>query len=192
MFPGDRSFNVKLNMTSNDNRLTPIIDTQRMNIILTSNRVNNAISDYVTDNRVNTLTEDPTACQYVSHENVLESPAESIKIILSAHINNYSDIRAFYAISDTQGFNPIFVPFPGYDNLNAKGEIISVADSNGKPDSYTTLSDAEGFTSVPYKEYAFTANNLPSFKAYRIKFVLTSTNQTYVPRVRELRVITLA
>ena len=192
VFPGDRSFNVKLNMTSNDNRLTPIIDTQRMNIILTSNRVNNAISDYVTDNRVNTLTEDPTACQYVSHENVLESPAESIKIILSAHINNYSDIRAFYAISDTQGFNPIFVPFPGYDNLNAKGEIISVADSNGKPDSYTTLSDAEGFTSVPYKEYAFTANNLPSFKAYRIKFVLTSTNQTYVPRVRELRVITLA
>ena len=76
--------------------------------------------------------------------------------------------------------------------MNAKGEIISVADSNGKPDSYTTLSDAEGFTSVPYKEYAFTANNLPSFKAYRIKFVLTSTNQTYVPRVRELRVITLA
>jgi len=193
-FPGDRSFNIKLNLSSVDNRLSPIIDVQRMNIILTSNRVNNVISNYVTDNRVNTLTEDPTACQYISKENVLEASASSIKIIMSAHINDYSDIRAFYAINDSENFNPIFVPFPGYDNLNTKGEIINVSDSNGKPDNYVSLSDSRGFLSedLDYKEYTFTANNLPSFRAYRIKFVLTSTNQAYVPRVRELRVITLA
>ena len=34
--------------------------------------------------------------------------------------------------------------------------------------------------------------DLPPFKYYRVKFVLTSTNQTYVPRVSDLRVITLA
>ena len=192
--PGDRSFNIKLNLSSIDNRLSPIIDIQRMNVILTSNRVNDVISDYVTDNRVNTLTEDPTACQYISQENVLETSASSIKIIMSAHINDYSGIRAFYAISDSENFNPIFVPFPGYDNLNTKGEVIDVSNSNGKPDSYASLSDASGFLSqdLEYKEYTFTASNLPSFKSYRIKFVLTSRNQAYVPRVRELRVITLA
>ena len=192
--PGDRSFNVKLTLSSVDNRLSPIIDVQRMNAILTSNRVNNPVTDYAKDNRVNSINEDPNACQYISKENVLETSASSIKIVLSAHVNAYSDIRAFYAVSDSENFNPIFVPFPGYDNLNTKGEIVNFANSSGRPDNYVTLSDVSGFLpqDLAYKEYTFTANDLPAFRAYRIKLVLTSSNQAYVPRVRELRVITLA
>jgi len=33
---------------------------------------------------------------------------------------------------------------------------------------------------------------LPSFKSYRIKLIMTSTNQVYVPRMKDLRVIALA
>ena len=43
-----------------------------------------------------------------------------------------------------------------------------------------------------YKDYNFTANNLPSFKSFRVKLVLTSTNQAYAPRFSNLKVITLA
>ncbi len=43
-----------------------------------------------------------------------------------------------------------------------------------------------------FKEYEFNMEDLPEFKYYRIKFVLTSTNQVYVPRISNLRVITLA
>ena len=43
-----------------------------------------------------------------------------------------------------------------------------------------------------FKEYAFTATDLPSFKFYRIKIVMTSTSQSYPPRMRNLRVIALA
>ena len=32
----------------------------------------------------------------------------------------------------------------------------------------------------------------PSFKSYRIKLVMTSTNQTYPPKLKDLRVICLA
>ena len=42
------------------------------------------------------------------------------------------------------------------------------------------------------REHEFNMENLPPFKYYRIKFLLTSTNQVYVPRVSNLRVITLA
>ena len=45
---------------------------------------------------------------------------------------------------------------------------------------------------LTFKEYEFNMEDLPAFKFYRIKFVLTSTNQVYVPRVSNLRVITLA
>ena len=40
--------------------------------------------------------------------------------------------------------------------------------------------------------FEFNMDELPPFKFYRVKFVLTSTNQVYVPRVSNLRVITLA
>ena len=45
---------------------------------------------------------------------------------------------------------------------------------------------------LKFKEYEFNIEDLPEFKYYRFKFILTSTNQTYVPKVSNLRVITLA
>ena len=43
-----------------------------------------------------------------------------------------------------------------------------------------------------YKEMTFTIDQLPAFKSYRIKLLLTSTSQVYVPRIKDLRVIALA
>ncbi len=45
---------------------------------------------------------------------------------------------------------------------------------------------------INFKEYTFTADELPAFRTYRIKLVMTSTSQAYVPRVQDLRVIALA
>ena len=194
VLPGDRSFNMSLSLASNDSRVSPIIDTERMSAILTSNRVDKLISDFTTDNRVDTLEDDPSGAQYISKENTLETSATSIKIIVDAHINEYSDIRAFYAIGENPGFDPIFVPFPGFDNLNEKGQIISVEKSSGKTDVFVPPSEVRGFhpDDLQYKELTFTANDLQAFKSFRIKFVMTSTNQAYVPRLTSLKVISLA
>jgi hypothetical protein len=192
--PGDRSLNISLELTTQNEFVSPVIDTQRMSAILTSNRVDSPISNYAIDNRVNSITEDPTSCQYVSKENTLENPASSLKIVLDAHINNYSDIRAFYAISESSNFDPIFVPFPGFDNLNDRSEIIALEDSNGKSDTFNAVSDVSGFASqdLDFREYTFTADDLPSFKSFRIKILLTSSDQTYPPRMKDLRVIATA
>ena len=64
---------MRLFLSSTDTRISPVIDSQRTNAILTSNRVNNMISNYATDPRVNSTTEDPTAFQYISKEIVLEN-----------------------------------------------------------------------------------------------------------------------
>ena len=192
--PGNKSMNMRLTLGTTNTRLSPVLDTQRISTILTSNRVNSVIENYATDARVDTIDEDPSAFQYISKEISLENSASSIKIILDAHINLYSDIRAFYAISENSNFDPIFIPFPGYNNLNTKGEIINFEDSNGLSDNPISKSNFIGFTSpkLDYREYTFTENELPIFRSYRIKLVLTSTNQVYVPRVQNLRVITLA
>ena len=192
---GSRSFNVTLTLETSNTNLSPVVDLQRMSAVLISNRIDSPISDYKQDPRVNSLFEDPTACQYVSRENSLANSASSIKVLLDAHINEFSEIRAYYAISAIPNFDPIFEPFPGYKNLNDLGQVISSAESDGLPDRFIPKADAgAGFKSneLTYREYEFNMDELPPFKYYRIKFVLTSTNQTYVPRVSNLRVITLA
>jgi len=192
--PGNKSMNLRLRLDTSNTYLSPVIDTQRVSAILTSNRVNSAISNYASDARPNSILDDPTAFQYISKEISLESPATSLKLILNAYINSYCDIRAFYSISENSGFDPIFVPFPGYMNLDFRSQIISVEDSDGRPDKFITPSSSLKFESnfLDFKEYSFTADNLPSFRNYRIKIVATSTNQVYVPRIKDLRVIALA
>lgn len=189
-----KSMNMRLFLNSINPKVSPVIDTQRISTILTSNRINKVIDNYATDNRANGIENDPSAFKYISKEVALENSASSIKILLDAHINNYCDIRAFYAIGENQGFDPIFTPFPGYRNLDSKKQIINFEDSDGLSDVFVEPSISLGFESkdLTYREYSFTADLLPSFRFYRIKLVLTSTNQVYPPRVKNLRVIALA
>ena len=192
--PGSKSMNMRLFLNTVDTRVSPVIDTQRVSAVLTSNRVNNVITDYATDSRVDSIDEDPTACQYISKEIVLENSASALKIILSAHINVDADIRAFFSVGKTPGAEPTFSPFPGFSNLNIKGEVIAPQNNNGQPDAFIVKSSSlvHDTSLADYREYTFSINDLPSFKTYRIKLNLTSTNQCYVPRVKELRVIALA
>jgi hypothetical protein len=191
---GSKSMQMRLFLSSTDTRISPVIDSQRTNAILTSNRVNNIISNYATDPRVNSAVDDPTAFQYISKEIVLENSASSLKIILSAHINQGSDIRAFFATNNKPGLIPVFTPFPGYANFNQRGEVIAPENNNGESDSFITKSNNITFDSraLNYREYTFTIDRLPSFRTYRIKLGMTSTGQCFVPRVKELRVIALA
>jgi hypothetical protein len=191
---GNKSLNLRVFLNTEDPKVSPVIDTQRVSAILTSNRINDEIDNFATDNRVNTIGTDPSAFQYISKEINLENPATSIKIILDAYINNYSDIRALYYISDSPNSIPIFTPFPGYNNLDENGQIINFEDSDGLSDTFIQPSSAFGFdsSSVEFREYTFTADLLPSFRYYRIKLIGTSTNQVYVPRIKNLRVIALA
>ena len=192
--PGEKSLQLRCFLNTSDSRVSPVIDAQRCSVITVSNRINNIISDYATDSRVNGLDTDPTSCQYITKELILENSATSIKVTVDAHIHLDSDIRAFYAISDKDGFEPIFTPFPGYKNLNVRGQVINENANNGQSDKLVPKTNAYGFDSsgLQFKEYTFTVDRLPSFRNYRVKLILTSNNQVYVPRIRDLRVIALA
>jgi len=192
--PGNKSMSLRMFLNSVDTRVSPVIDAQRMNTILSTNRINNSVTDYITDSRVNTIDSDPSAFQYISRELSLENSASSIKIILNGYINTYSDIRAFYCVSDQPTANPVFAPFPGYLNFKPNGEIVSLKDSDGQSDTLIQKTNVLDFNSnnLEFKEYTFTMDNLQPFRFYRIKLVLSSTNQVYVPRVKDLRVIALA
>ena len=185
---------MRLFLNTTNTKLSPQIELQRCNIITTSNRINSVISDYAADSRVNSVGSDPTACQYISKEIVIENPATSIKVMLDAHINATADIRAFYAINNDSGSEPIFTPFPGHLNIDSRGFVIDEKDNDGRSNKLVTHSNKDGFgyTDCHFKEYVFEVDRLPSFRTYRIKIVMTSTSQVFVPRMRDLRVLALA
>jgi len=192
--PASKSLNLLLTLTNSDPRLSPVIDLTRTSVITTSNRVNKVIAnnEYSTNNTVNSLYTDPNAFVYVSKAIGITNPATSIKLYVTADINTYCDIRALYSISNNEQEDPVFELFPGFNNLNNLGETIDVANSDGTPDQPVPQNTALTFDEPLFTEYEFTVNDLPSFKYYRIKLILTSTNQSYVPKVKDLRAIVLA
>ena len=159
---GSKSLQMTLSLTTTDSRVSPVVDGERISAILTSNRVNDIITNYATDDRVSKVDTDPTACQYISKEMLLENHATSLKVILSSHLHLDADIRVFYAINNKEGVDPIFVPFPGYQNLNNKGEVIAPQDSNGLPDKFVSKSNSSGFDGslLEFKDYTFSVDQL--------------------------------
>ena len=192
--PGFKSLALNFNLSSNTSIKSPVIDLDRVGLALISNRVNSVITDYATDGRTSSLIEDPTAFSYASNVVELENSATSLKVILSAYVSVFSEIRAFYSVSNSLENELIYYPFPGYTNLDVNKNIINFSNNNGLPDKLvpkdTELRLDHGHLS--YAEYEFSIDRLPSFRYFSIKLIGTSTNQAYPPRIREFRTIALA
>ena len=189
--PGNKSLNLNMSINTTDSRISPMIDLENCKMIFISNIINNPISNYSKDYRVNTLPDDPNLFVYVTPPIELQTSASSIKLILDAYVSNTSDIRAFYSIGKNSN---IFIPFPGYNNINSNGSVIDISNSDGNPDIKVPKTDVYSFEpdSSIFSEYQFTIDGIESFKIFRIKLIGTTENQSNVPIIKNLRAIALA
>jgi len=189
-FPGNKSTNISVNFFTNDSRISPAIDLSNTSLTLVSNRINNPITDYANDSRVNTIKEDPHLFSYITTPIRLENPASSIKVLFDAYIRQGSDVRVLYSINGSDRFTL----FPGDLNIATNGSIINPLNSNGKPDKKQVKVDRNlgNPRSYEFKEYVFTVNLNTSFEDFRIKLVGSSENQAFVPIIRNFRALALA
>ena len=193
--PRNKSFTLKVNMSSDDANLSPVLDLQNAFLILSRNRVNNPISDYVLDNRSKLITGDPHSSVYISNRVDLKQPASSLKVLVSAYRPAEADFRVLYKLykTDSSEVDQSFVLFPGYDNLkDTDGDgfgdlVIDSSKNSGRSDAFVRPSNAGEFL-----EYQFTADNLDIFTGFAIKIVISSTNESKSPEFKDLRVIALA
>ena len=190
----NKSFTTAIEFTTNDENVSPIIHLRQAQTEFRSNRLNNPVSDYATNELVKTSLYDPHTAVYVSNLINLEKPADGLKVILSADRPPSSDFRVLYSLvrKDASGIDDRFTLFPGYDNLrdtdeNGFGdEVIDPANNSGLPDSFVSAS-----VSGQFLEYQFTANNIGEFTGYKIKIVMSGSNQAQEPRITDLRTIAL-
>ncbi len=193
--PKNKSFTIALSLVSSDPNISPVIDTANSSIVFSRNRLNNPISNYAYDNRVNANSGDPHSAIYISKKIDLAQPATSLKVYVTSYRHSSADFRVLYKLfrPDSDNIDQGYELFPGYDNLidtNGDGfgdNVIDVALKNGRSDSFVRSSKDDEFL-----EYQFTVDNLEKFTGFAIKIVMSGTNESYAPRFKDLRAIALA
>ena len=188
--PRNKSFTTGITLSTKDSNLSPIIYLNTAFTEFISSRLNNPISDYASDGRVNSVLNDPHAAVYVSNTVNLSQPATTLKVILSAYRHSSADFRVLYSLikPDSSEVDQSFELFPGYDNLTYTTtdgyKVLDGSKNSGLPDTFVSPSLDNQFL-----EYQFTADNLELFSGYTIKIVMSGTNQAYPPRIKELRTL---
>lgn len=194
--PQNKSLQIALTFSSTDQNLSPVIDMQQANAVLSRAALNKPIEDYSSDSRVNLTVGDPHSSIYISQKIDIENPATSLKVILSAYRDESADFRVLYRLfgPEAQGSTePTWVLYPGYNNLldtdgDGRGDnIIDPSRNNGLPNARVRSSSL--FETL---EYEYEVDKLPEFSGFQIKVVFSGTNEARSPFVRDIRAIALA
>ncbi len=187
-FIDQKSFTVQLNLNTSDSYLSPIINLDSASVFAENYRIDKPITSYPNDSRVNSNIDDPNSFIYVSNRIDLTEFATSLKVIHSAYRHSSSDIRILYKVfnNNSPDTDQVWQLFPGYSNLDVNGNIINVRNNNGTSDEFVPESlDNE------YRDYTYSIDNLAQFTSFAIKIIGTTTNQSYTPIIKDLRVIAL-
>ena len=174
---GSKSFFNIINLSSNNRKVSPVLDTQRMSAFVISNRLNNPNSgntpDFVDDT---TSTGSSTAAVYCTKSVVLETASTSLDVRLTSNVRSTSDVKLFFRIIGSEDDTTIdkvsWTPF----NLNGEEDI--------------TVTPAEDNTT--FKEYKYSVNGLKDFTTFQLKIAMTGSISSYPPIIRDMRAIALA
>lgn len=164
---------VKVDMSTTDSNVSPLIDLQRTSIASISNVIDSAgggAMSYVAETDPQSGT---AASKHITKPITLENTAVGLKILLAAN-------------------RPSVADFDVYWRTDASGAVIS--------DTAWTLVNKE--TIMPsdedpdiFREYSYLVGgiggNLAPFSTFQIKIVFRSTNSSKVPRIKDLRAIAL-
>ena len=195
--PDNKSLTLKVDMSSGDTNLSPVIDVKNATFILGRNKINNPIGadNYATDTRSKQLSDDPHGSIFVSKKVSLAQPATSIKVLVAANRQPEADFRVYYRLytADSSEVSQSYRPFPGHENLvdiDGDGfgdQIIDLGMSDGRPDAFVKANGQDDFS-----EYQFSIEDLEQFSGFSIKIVMTSTNECVPVRLKDFRAIALA
>jgi len=174
---GSKSFAMTISMSTPNDNITPIIDKQRLSAFLIQNRLNNPINgttpDFVEET---TSIGGSSAAKYMTRPVILTNDATALDIRISASVQSTSKIRMYFRATSAEDARKL-------------GDVVWTAfNTDGTSDSIVPPSK----NSVDFKEHKFSVTGLPEFTAFQLKIVLTGTNSSYPPLLKDMRGIALA
>ena len=171
------SFKLTFSTPTGRGHISPVIDTTRLSAHLIQNRLNNPISgttpDFVEET---TNTGGSSAAKYMTRPVILENISTSLDIRLSANIRSSSAVKMYYRATSAE-------------DVRKLGDVAWRAfNDDGSPDSAVPPTE-DDFT---FRENKFSVSGLPGFTAFQLKVVMTGTNSSYPPLIKDMRGIALA
>ena len=177
---GNKSFEMQVNMSTRDSSVSPMIDLQRTSVTFIDNLIDKQDSSSTTGFNVpiafanETTKIGSSAAKHLTRAIQLETDAVGLKIILSANKPAEADFQVFFRTATSD------------EDINDKGFSLVASENTPPSDNNTNI----------FREYRYLAGgaggDLTAFNKFQVKIVFRSTNQTRVPRIRELRVIALS
>ena len=182
-----KSATIKAELTSDDDRVSPVIDLQRTSLITISNRIDKPVTgnDYnnipvgqniVINNFVDETDKNDGSvlAKHITNPINLLNDAVGLKIILQANRPNEASIDVYYKTA------------AGSDLLDDKPYVKATLEDAIPADADKTI----------FREYNYLVGGLTGtldpFTSFSIKIVMTSTNSSKVPTIKDLRAIALA
>ena len=185
---GTSSANLYLELSSTKSNLSPIIDSQRVSLVTTANRVADVDGTYDKEFYFN---QDANYTDIGSEAVEDFNPANYLTKLVTIE-NACTGLRVEFA-----AFNP-----SSSCNIDVYVKALTGEESNPKEIDWTELSDADYATTQDeqffrdYKyEYDITnggAKPNATFTQFQVKIRMRSTNQAVVPIIKDLRCIALA
>ena len=174
-----KSINLAISMSTptDNNNISPVIDTQRLSAVLIQNRLNNPVSgttpDFVAET---TNTGGSASAKYMTRPVILTNDATALDIRISANVQSTATLKVYYRVTSAEDARKL-------------GDVAWVAfNSDGTSD--TAVDPAKD--SLTFKEHKFSASDLPEFTAFQLKVVMSGTNSSEPPILRDMRGIALA
>ena len=168
---GSKSLNLQLIMTTENTSISPVVDTDRCSLITTMNRINDLA---IGENDSEKATGDKTEAVYLTKVINLLNPANTLKVRFEGWRHPQTEIRVMYKILPVGTSLPI--DEVGFTYFNG----------NGLEDKTIQKTEDEFYRDF---EYSYEGTE---YTTAQVKILLTSSNQCYVPTIKNLRVIALS
>lgn len=177
---GDKSLDVKLSLSTNDTRVSPVVDLQRNSFGTFENIIDN--QDSALTNGFNVPldivlethpTDGTSAAKHVTTIVTLEEPAVGLKVLLAANRPSVAGFDLYYRIGTSDA------------NLTDLSWIELPENSNNPADEDPNT----------FREYEYLAGGiggfLNAFTQFQLKIVFRTTNTSKSPKIKDLRAIAL-
>jgi hypothetical protein len=179
---GVKSLRLSAALSTDNSRLSPIIDLARLSASLITNRIDNpSAAPGVGVNTPNDFIDETeplggsSVAKHLTIPVTLETPAVGLKVIFAANRPSESFIDLYYRVASVGLATP----------LSEEDWVLAAIDEPIRSDEDPSV----------FRDYAYTipaSGELEPFSAYQFKIVFRSTNPAKIPRIRDIRGIALA
>jgi len=178
---GSKSFSLTMELATTDTKVSPVIDLQRTSVTAFENLIDNQDSAGTDGTNVPlsfVAETDPTlgssAAKHVTAPITLEEDAVGLKIIFAANRPSTADFKVYFKTGT------------GDDVLDDIDYTLVEKEASVPADN----------DRVTFRDYEYIAGgqggDLTPFTTFQVKIVMTSTNSSLIPKIKDLRVIALA